>query len=308
MNNGKIIDGRAIAAELRQRVTSIVADLKTKWGLVPGLAVVLVGEDPGSQIYVRIKKRETIAAGMNSIVHALPASTSQTDLLSLIDHLNCDNSVHGILMQLPLPPHIDTHQVVDTIDPAKDVDGLHPVNIGNMATNRDAIVPCTPLGCLLLLRHRLNDLTGHHALVLGRSNLVGRPMAHLLLRENCTVTMAHSRSQDLPNLCRQADILVAAVGKPALVRGTWIKPGATVIDVGITSVSAPTQDNPDATRLAGDVAFEEALPVAGAISPVPGGVGPMTIACLLVNTLNTTSRQHEPLAGVIETLGLPLKI
>lgn len=308
MNDGKIIDGRAIAAELRRRVGSVVATLKTKRGLVPGLAVVLVGEDPGSQIYVRIKKRETITAGMNSIVHALPASTSQTELLSLIDRLNCDNAVHGILMQLPLPPHIDAHQVVDAIDPAKDVDGLHPINIGQMAANREAIVPCTPLGCLLLLRHCLNDLTGRHALVLGRSNLVGKPMAHLLLRENCTVTMAHSRSQDLPDMCRQADILVAAVGKPALVRGTWIKPGAAVIDVGITSVSAPTQDNPDATRLTGDVAFEEALPVAGAISPVPGGVGPMTIACLLINTLNAASRQHERLAGVTETFDLPFEI
>ena len=293
MSAGKIIDGRAIAAELRGRVAAEVAALESGRGLVPGLAVVLVGVDPASQIYVRNKKRETRAAGMNSIVHARPASTSQAALLSLVGRLNGDSEVHGILVQLPLPPHIDAHRVVDAIDPAKDVDGLHPVNIGRLAAGRDAeaVAPCTPLGCLMLLRHSLGDLTGRHALVLGRSNLVGKPMAQLLLRENCTVTIAHSRSQDLPGLCRRADILVAAVGRPGLVRGDWIKPGATVVDVGISRVPAPTQDKPDATRLAGDVAFDEALKVADAITPVPGGVGPMTIACLLANTLNAASRQ-----------------
>ncbi len=299
MSDAKIIDGRTIAAELRGRITAKAAALKADRGLVPGLAVVLVGDDPASQIYVRNKRRDALAAGMNSMVHALPAATSQEELLSLVGRLNGDAQVHGLLVQLPLPPHIDAHRVVDAIDPAKDVDGLHPVNIGRLAAGRPAVAPCTPAGCLILLRHCLDDLTGRHALVLGRSNLVGKPVAQLLLRENCTVTIAHSRSRDLPGLCRTADILVAAVGKPGLVRGDWIKPGATVIDVGISRLPAATQDKPDATRLRGDVAFDEAIRVASAITPVPGGVGPMTIACLLGNTLNAACRQAGLPAAII---------
>ena len=293
MNDAKIIDGKAVAAGLRARVAAKVASFKADNGKAPGLAVVLVGEDPASQIYVRNKNKQTAAAGMRSFEHTVPAATSQAELLALVGRLNDDPDVHGILVQLPLPLQIDPNQVIDAIDPAKDVDGLHVVNAGRLATGRRelAMAPCTPLGCLMLLRECLGELSGRHAVMLGRSNLVGKPMVQLLLWENCTVTVAHSRSRDLPALCRQGDVLVAAVGKPELVRGDWIKPGAAVIDVGISRLPDPTAEKPERTRLVGDIAYAEALAVAGAITPVPGGVGPMTIACLLANTLNAACRQ-----------------
>ncbi|MDF2096400.1 bifunctional methylenetetrahydrofolate dehydrogenase/methenyltetrahydrofolate cyclohydrolase FolD [Aquibaculum arenosum] len=282
----KIIDGKAFAAGLRERVGAAVAKLNAEHGLTPGLAVVLVGEDPASQVYVRNKAKQTKEAGMASFEHRLPDTTSQEELLALVKQLNEDPSVHGILVQLPLPKQIDSAAVLDTIDPAKDVDGFHVINAGRLATGQDALVPCTPLGCLMLLKDRLGDLSGKHAVVLGRSNIVGKPMAQLLLGANCTVTIAHSRTKDLPAECRRADILVAAVGRPEMVRGDWIAPGATVIDVGINRIEGADGKN----RLVGDVAFEEAVKVAGAITPVPGGVGPMTIACLLANTLTAACR------------------
>jgi methylenetetrahydrofolate dehydrogenase (NADP+)/methenyltetrahydrofolate cyclohydrolase len=277
----RIIDGKAIAAELRSRVAAEVVRIKRDHGLTPGLAVVLVGNDPASEVYVRSKHKQTQDAGMASFEHRLPADVAQDDLLALIAQLNRDGAVHGILVQLPLPESINTEAIINAIDPAKDVDGLHPHNAGRLAGGFAALSPCTPLGCIILSKTVHASLEGMNAIVIGRSNLVGRPLLQLLLNENATVTIAHSRSRDLPNLCRQADLVYAAVGKPEMVRGDWIKPGATVIDVGINRV--PTGDGK--TRLVGDVAFNEALGVAGAITPVPGGVGPMTVVCLLVNTL-----------------------
>ena len=287
----QIIDGKAFAETVRARVARQAAALKERHGLVPGLAVVLVGEDPASQVYVRNKGRATHEAGLNSFEHKLPAETPEAELLALVGRLNADPAVHGILVQLPLPKAIREAAVLDAIDPDKDVDGFHVVNAGRLATGGPALVPCTPLGCLMMLKERLGDLSGKRAVVVGRSNIVGKPMAQLLLRESCTVTIAHSRTRDLPDECRRADILVAAVGKPEMIRGDWVKPGATVIDVGINRVPAPRPDDPQRTRLVGDVAFAEAAKIAGAITPVPGGVGPMTIACLLSNTIAAACRQ-----------------
>ena len=284
----EIIDGKGYAANLRAAIGRQVTALTKDHGLIPGLAVVLVGEDPASQVYVRSKAKQTVEAGMRSFEHKLPATTGQAELLALVVKLNADPAVNGILVQLPLPKQIDPAAVLDAIDPAKDVDGFHVINAGKLATGGDALVPCTPLGCLMLIKDRVKDLAGKRALVLGRSNIVGKPMAMLLLGESCTVTIAHSRTRDLPGECRRADILVAAVGKPEMVRGDWIQPGAIVIDVGINRV--PTPDGKG--RLVGDVAFEEAAKVAGAITPVPGGVGPMTIACLLRNTVVAACRQR----------------
>lgn len=276
------LDGKAFAARLRARIATQVADLAGQ-GIVPGLAVVLVGEDPASQVYVRSKGRMTREVGMTSFEHRLPASTDQATLMVLIAKLNADPAVNGILVQLPLPKGMDEAAVINAILPEKDVDGFHILNVGRLATGQKAMVPCTPLGCLMLLRDHLGSLSGRNAVVIGRSNIVGKPMAQLLLRDSATVTVAHSRTTDLAALCRQADILVAAVGRPHFVQGDWIKPGATVIDVGINR----TDDG-----LVGDVDFAAAVQVAGAITPVPGGVGPMTIACLLANTLTATARSH----------------
>jgi methylenetetrahydrofolate dehydrogenase (NADP+)/methenyltetrahydrofolate cyclohydrolase len=278
----RIIDGKAIAAELRTRVAGEVARVKREHGFTPGLAVVLVGSDPGSQVYVRSKHKQTQEAGMASFEHVLPADVAQDDLLTLIGKLNRDSSVHGILVQLPLPKSLHTETIINAIDPAKDVDGLHPNNAGRLAGGFAALSPCTPLGCIILSKSVHASLEGMDAIVIGRSNLVGRPLVQLLLNENATVTIAHSRSRDLPRLCAGADLVFAAVGKPEMVRGDWIKPGATVIDVGINRLQDATTGK---TRLVGDVAFAEALNTAGAITPVPGGVGQMTVACLLVNTL-----------------------
>jgi len=275
------IDGRAFAARLRERVAAAVPAFAEAAGRAPGLAVVLVGEDPASQIYVRSKGRATTEAGMASFEHRLPDSVGQDELLGLVLALNDDEAVDGILVQLPLPAGIDDKAVIDTIDPAKDVDGFHIANAGRLAVGEEGLVSCTPLGCLMLLKDRLGDLSGLEAVVVGRSNIVGKPMAQLLLRENCTVTIAHSRTRDLPAVVRRADILVAAAGQPELIKGDWIKPGATVIDVGVNRIAGEEGK----TRLLGDVEFERASEVAGAITPVPGGVGPMTIAVLLRNTL-----------------------
>jgi len=295
----RLIDGKAFAAALRERVARGVAVLQDTHGLTPGLAVVIVGEDPASQVYVRNKGEATAAAGMRSDTHRLAETTTQAELLALIAQLNADPGIHGILVQLPLPRRIDTAAVIDAIDPDKDVDGFHVVNAGRLAAGLPGMVPCTPLGCLMLLKDLL-DLDGLNAVVVGRSNIVGKPMAQLLLGQNCTVTMAHSRTKDLPVVCRQADILVAAVGRPEMIRGDWIKPGATVIDVGINRLPSkdPAKAAEGRTRLVGDVAFEEAARVAGAITPVPGGVGPMTIACLLANTYTAACRS----AGLDPTL------
>ncbi|HJN23126.1 MAG TPA: bifunctional methylenetetrahydrofolate dehydrogenase/methenyltetrahydrofolate cyclohydrolase FolD [Rhodospirillales bacterium] len=285
MTKAKIIDGKAFAASLRQKVGQGVQEIQARHSLTPGLAVVLIGEDPASQVYVRNKCKQTLEAGMQSFEHRLSPETSGEELLGLVRSLNEDDAVHGILVQLPLPEHIDPGPVLNAIDPDKDVDGFHLLNAGRLATgNGAAMVPCTPLGCLMLVKDRLGDLSGQRALVLGRSNIVGKPMAALLLGEHCTVTIAHSRTRDLARECARADILVAAVGRPLFVKGDWIKPGATVIDVGINRVEAPDR-GAGATRLVGDVDFQKAAAVAGAITPVPGGVGPMTIACLLRNTL-----------------------
>ena len=286
----RLIDGKAFAASLRARVADRVAAFADVTGCAPGLAVVLVGEDPASQVYVRNKAKQTAEAGMASFEHRLDAATPEADLLALVAALNADPAVDGILVQLPLPPHIDERLVLAAIDPAKDVDGFHVINAGRLATGQEALVPCTPLGCLMLLRDVLGDLSGAEAVVVGRSNIVGKPMAQLLLGESCTVTVAHSRTRELPAVTRRADILIAAVGRPEMVRGDWIKPGATVIDVGINRVPAPEKGE-GKTRLVGDVCFAEALEVAGAITPVPGGVGPMTIACLLRNTLVAAHRR-----------------
>jgi methylenetetrahydrofolate dehydrogenase (NADP+)/methenyltetrahydrofolate cyclohydrolase len=269
-----------------------VAALIAGPGVTPGLAVVLVGEDPASQVYVRNKHRQTLEAGMNSFEHRLPADSSQQTLLDLVAELNADDAVDGILVQLPLPAQINAQAVLDAIDPAKDVDGFHVVNAGRLATGGDALVPCTPLGCLLLLRHFVGELSGLRAVIVGRSNIVGKPMAQLLLAENCTTTIAHSRTRDLAAECRQADILIAAVGRPEMIRGDWIKPGATVIDVGINRIDAADRGT-GKSRLVGDVAFAEAAPIAAAITPVPGGVGPMTIACLLRNTVTAACRRRN---------------
>lgn len=294
----RIIDGTAFSATLCTKIATGVEELKDRHHLVPGLAVVLVGSDPASQVYVRNKNRRALDVGMRSFEHRLPADVPEGDLLALIAALNVDETVHGILVQLPLPDHIDSRRVIDAIIPAKDVDGFHPVNVGALAVGQDALVPCTPLGCLMLLRDCLNDdLSGRKAVIIGRSNIVGKPMAQLLLRENCTVTLTHSKTRDLAGECRQADILVAAIGRPHFVRGDWIKPGATVIDVGINRI--PVDDSK--TRLVGDVCFDEARNVAGAITPVPGGVGPMTIAVLLRNTLAAACRQNaieDPLGAL----------
>ncbi|MEM1064815.1 MAG: bifunctional methylenetetrahydrofolate dehydrogenase/methenyltetrahydrofolate cyclohydrolase FolD [Pseudomonadota bacterium] len=286
----EIIDGKAFAAGLRGQVTEHVARLKADHGITPGLAVVLVGEDPASQVYVASKHKQTVEVGMASFEHKLPANTSEEALFALIDQLNADPSVHGILCQFPVPAHLDERRVVARIDPAKDVDGLSVVNAGLLASGEKGLVSCTPLGCLMLLRDQLGNMSGLEAVVIGRSNLFGKPMAQLLLQENCTVTTAHSRTKDLAGVCRRADILVAAVGRSEMVRGDWIKPGATVIDVGITRVPHP--EKPGKTKLLGDVDFASAAEVARAITPVPGGVGPMTIACLLANTLTAACRAH----------------
>ena len=286
-----VIDGKAFAEGLRGRIASAVSSLAER-GVVPGLAVVLVGEDPASQVYVRNKTRQTLEVGMRSFEHRLAATASEGDILTLIRRLNGDPLVDGILVQLPLPPHIDERKIIETLDPEKDVDGFHPVNVGRLSTGVQGFVPCTPLGSLMLLKSVRSDLTGLNAVVVGRSNIVGKPIAQLLLNENCTVTMAHSRTQDLPDLCVKADILIAAVGRPGLVRGSWIKKGALVIDVGINRVAAPELGE-GKTRLVGDVCFEEAMEVAEAVTPVPGGVGPMTIACLLHNTVVSACRRHR---------------
>ena len=273
----RIIDGKATAAALRAEIGREVAAIKAARVIVPGLHVVLVGEDPASKVYVASKEKLAVEVGMNSVAHRLPAETTEAELLAKLAELNADDSVDGILVQLPLPKHIDTGRIIDAIDPAKDVDGLHPINAGLLAGGKNGLVPCTPLGCMLLLKQALPSLSGLDAVVIGRSELVGRPVAQLLLQADCTVTIAHSRTRDLPGVVKRADIVVAAVGRPRMVKGDWIRPGATVIDVGINRM-------PDG-KLAGDVDFAEAVKVAGAITPVPGGVGPMTIACLLKNTL-----------------------
>ncbi|OIP82754.1 MAG: bifunctional methylenetetrahydrofolate dehydrogenase/methenyltetrahydrofolate cyclohydrolase [Rhodobacterales bacterium CG2_30_65_12] len=296
--SAKIIDGKAFAADVRARVAKQVAALKAAHGITPGLAVVLVGEDPASQVYVRSKGKQTVEAGMASFEHKLAADTPEAELLALIDRLNADPAVNGVLVQLPVPDHIDEAKVLAAIDPAKDVDGFHISNVGLLATGQKAMVPCTPLGCLMLLRDLHGDLSGMEAVVIGRSNIVGKPMAQLLLRDSCTVTVAHSRTRTLPEVVRRADIVVAAVGRPEMVTGDWIKPGATVIDVGINRL-APAETGGKG-RLVGDVHFSSAAQVAGAITPVPGGVGPMTIACLLANTLTATARAN----GLLEPEGL----
>jgi len=285
----QIIDGKAFAATIRERVADQVDQLKRTHGVTPGLAVVLVGDDPASRIYVRSKHTQTETAGMNSYEHALPVETSETDLLGLIHQLNTDPTVHGILVQLPLPDHINEAAVIEAIDPAKDVDGFHPINVGRLATGQHALVPCTPMGCLMMLREYGGRLTGQHAVVIGRSNIVGKPMAQLLLREHCTVTVAHSKTADLASVVSRADIVVAAVGRPRFVQGEWLKTGATVIDVGINRI----HQGDGTTRLVGDVDFDAAKNIARAITPVPGGVGPMTIACLLANTVTACCRQHS---------------
>ena len=289
-----IIDGKAYAEGLRGRVATLAAGFELAAGRKAGLAVVLVGEDPASQVYVRSKGKQTVASGMASFEHKLPADTTQDALLALVDRLNADPAVDGILVQLPLPKHLDEQEVVERISPAKDVDGLTPVSTGRLALGLPGLVPCTPLGSLMLLKDRLGKLSGLNAVVIGRSILVGKPMAQLLLQESCTVTIAHSRTKDLPEVVRRADIVVAAVGRPEMVKGDWIKPGATVIDVGINRVPAAEEGK---TRLVGDVDFAEAAQVAGAITPVPGGVGPMTIAVLLRNTIVAAHRNEGlPLA------------
>jgi len=293
-----IIDGKAFAARVRGQVAAEVAALNAAHGIVPGLAVVLVGEDPASQVYVRNKGKQTVEVGMASVEHRLDAAAAEAEILALVARLNADPAIHGILVQLPLPEHVDAAKVIAAIAPAKDVDGFHISNVGLLATGQKALVPCTPLGCLMMLRDHHGSLAGMEAVVVGRSNIVGKPMAQLLLGESCTVTIAHSRTRDLAAVCRRADILVAAVGRPEMIPGDWVKPGATVIDVGINRVPHP--DDPGKTRLVGDVQFDSCAAVAGAITPVPGGVGPMTIACLLANTLTACCRAN----GLPEPEGL----
>ena len=290
-----IIDGKAFAATVREKVAGHVARLKEEHGITPGLAVVLVGEDPASQVYVRSKGKQTVETGMHSFEHRLDADTSEADLLAIVDQLNTDPAVHGILVQLPLPGHLNEDLVINAIDPAKDVDGFHISNVGLLGTGQKSMVPCTPLGCLMMLRDHHGSLSGMDAVVIGRSNIVGKPMAQLLLGDSCTVTIAHSRTKDLPEVVRRADVVVAAVGRPEMVPGDWIKEGATVIDVGINRIE---QDGK--TRLVGDVDFASAAERVGAITPVPGGVGPMTIACLLANTVTACCRAN----GLAEPEGL----
>ena len=301
MTEAAIIDGKAFAADLRARIGREVAALKALSGVegggfTPGLAVVLVGEDPASEIYVRNKGRATAEAGMNGREFHMAVTASQEQVLAQVAALNADPAIDGILVQLPLPERIDAAAVLDAIDPAKDVDGFHILNVGRLSVGQDALVPCTPLGCIMMLKARLGDLAGLEAVIVGRSNIVGKPLAQLLLAENCTVTVTHSRTRDLPAVCRRADILIAAVGRPEMIRGDWIKPGATVIDVGINRIEKPDGK----TRLVGDVAFAEALSVAGAITPVPGGVGPMTIACLLHNTVTAACRRRGVARPVVD--------
>ena len=284
----QIIDGKAYAEGLRGRIAGHVARLKTEHGITPGLAVVIVGHDPGSEIYVSQKAKQTVEVGMHSEKYELPETVSEADVLALVERLNTDPKIHGILVQLPLPKHIDPTKVILTISPDKDVDCFTPASVGKLQIGLPGPVSCTPLGCLMLLRDFVGNLAGKHAVIVGRSNLVGKPMAQLLLRENCTVTVAHSRTSDLPSIVRQADIVVAAVGRPRMTLGDWIKPGAAVIDVGINRIPAPDKGE-GKTRIVGDVDYTSALPVAGWITPVPGGVGPMTIACLLANTVTTAS-------------------
>lgn len=292
-----IIDGKAYAEGLRARIANAVRELSGN-GVVPGLAVVIVGEDPASQLYVKNKARQTVEVGMRSFEHVLPASTSEAELLALVAQLNADPAVDGILVQLPLPKQIDAQKVIEAIDPAKDVDGFHPINAGKLMTGVPGLVSCTPLGCLLLAQSVRRDLAGLNAVVVGRSNIVGKPMAQLLIAQSCTVTVAHSKTRDLPQVCREADILVAAVGRPEMVRGDWVKPGAIVIDVGINRVPNPAAGE-GKTKVVGDVAYAEAAAVASAITPVPGGVGPMTIACLLRNTLEAAClRRGLPMPAV----------
>ena len=298
------IDGKAFAAKLRGQIAAEVAKLKEGHGITPGLAVILVGEDPASEVYVRNKGRQTLEVGMNSYEYKLDADTSQADLMALVDKLNADPAVHGILCQFPVPDHLDEARIIAAISPEKDVDGLHVLSAGLLATGQKGLVSCTPLGCLMLLRDYLGSLSGLEAVVVGRSNLVGKPLAQLLLGDNCTVTIAHSRTRGLPDVVRRADIVVAAVGRPEMVTGDWIKPGATVIDVGINRIDAPergtNEDGSVKTRLVGDVEYDSAAAVAGAITPVPGGVGPMTIACLLANTVTACCRSN----GLPEPKGL----
>jgi methylenetetrahydrofolate dehydrogenase (NADP+) / methenyltetrahydrofolate cyclohydrolase len=282
----RIIDGKAIAEALRKRIAGAVEELKSRHGLTPGLAVVLVGEDPASQVYVRNKARQTVEVGMNSWEHRLDSATPEAELLELIDRLNRDPAVHAILVQLPLPKHMDADKVINTLEPNKDVDGFHVINAGRLATGQEALVACTPVGCVILAKQALGKLEGLEAVVVGRSNIVGKPVAQLLLRENCTVTIAHSRTRDLPAVCRRADLLIAAVGRPRMVTAEWIKPGACVIDVGINRIEEDGK-----ARIVGDVDFAGAVEVAGAITPVPGGVGPMTIASLLRNTVRAACAQ-----------------
>ena len=288
----QLIDGKAFAAQVRGQVAEHVARLKQDHGLVPGLAVVLVGEDPASQVYVRSKGKQTVEVGMASFEHKLDASVSEEELIAVINQLNADDTVHGILVQLPLPKHLNEDLVIGRIDPAKDVDGFHISNVGLLGTGQKSMVPCTPLGCLMMLRDHFGSLSGCEAVVIGRSNIVGKPMAQLLLGDSCTVTIAHSRTRDLPGVVRRADIVVAAVGRPEMVPGDWIKPGAVVIDVGINRIAAP-EKGAGKMKLVGDVDFASCAEVAGAITPVPGGVGPMTIACLLANTLTATCRAND---------------
>jgi len=295
----KIIDGKAFAATVRGQVAEHVARLKQDHGITPGLAVVLVGEDPASQVYVRSKGKQTVETGMHSVEHKLDESTSEETLLALIDELNNDPAIHGILVQLPLPGHMNADLVINAINPAKDVDGFHISNVGLLGTGQKSMVPCTPLGCLMMLRDHHGSLSGLNAVVVGRSNIVGKPMFNLLLKDSCTVTVAHSRTRDLPGVCRGADILVAAVGRPEMIKGSWVRPGATVIDVGINRIPAPEKGE-GKHRIVGDVEFASAVEVAGAITPVPGGVGPMTIACLLANTLTACCRAN----GLPEPEGL----
>ncbi|MDA9771909.1 bifunctional methylenetetrahydrofolate dehydrogenase/methenyltetrahydrofolate cyclohydrolase FolD [Amylibacter sp.] len=286
----KIIDGKEFAANVRALVAKQVSKLKNDHNIIPGLAVVLVGEDAASQVYVRNKHASTVEVGMNSYEHRLPADTSESDLLGLINELNNDAKVHGILCQLPLPKHLDEELVINSIIPEKDVDGFHISNVGMLATGQKSMVPCTPLGCLMMLRDHHGSLSGLNAVVVGRSNIVGKPMANLLLRDSCTVTIAHSRTKNIENICRRADIVIAAVGRPEMITGDWIADGATVIDVGINRIPHP--DKEGKFKLVGDVDFVSASAKAGAITPVPGGVGPMTIACLLANTLTACCRSN----------------
>ena len=281
----EVIDGKAIAEAMRQRIGAAVAELITSHGLKPGLAVVLLGEDPASKVYVANKARQTLEAGMNSWEHRLASETSEAELLAIVDQLNRDPAVHGILVQLPLPRHIDANKVLNSVDPAKDVDGFHPINAGRLATGQDALAPCTPVGSVMLAKHALGKLEGLHAVVIGRSNIVGKPVAQLLLQENCTVTIAHSKTRDLPAVVRLADLVIAAAGRPDLVQGDWLKPGACVIDVGINRIIRDGK-----ARLVGDCDYASCAAVAGSITPVPGGVGPMTIACLLHNTVRAACR------------------